>query len=694
MVTLSPFSSARKITSSPGAFSERRIGIRLMGSLRSRMTLFILLGVVPIVLGALQLQAFHAGRIINEETEQTLDLEAQRLADRVTQWDRMNSLLVQNLSRQPGVSPLTPQQLRPLLVSTHRTYQDQVWSIGAVNPEGGFMALSEKETIEPLNFSDRRWFQEAIKGQPITRETIITRRTGEPAVIFSAPIYAEGGDRLIPQGVIRVGMVLTEISKVIDMTQIGETGFAFLVDEQGQLLAHPNHRLLEGSLKDFSDYPPVQRLLKGEEGPLNFTDRDRIRWLSTSVKLANGWGIVLMQQKSEVLAPQQSYHRSAILLSLLTLIVVGSITWHFSRWVTQPLTNLTEAVWNLSKGQWTQRVYLSQEDELGTLAKAFNRMAAQLQLTFKALQAAKDDLELKVAERTQQLNTTLEELQQTQAQMIQSEKMSSLGQMVAGVAHEINNPVGFIHGNLAHAQTYAEDLLSLVQLYRESYPQPPEAIQEEIEAIELDFLLEDFPKTLQSMQVGTVRIREIVKSLRNFSRLDEAEVKQVNVHEGIDSTLMILQNRLKCGDTYAAIEVTKHYQELPAITCYPGQLNQVFMNLLSNAIDALEERNHQLDQQSLKENPSQITITTEPLRNDWISIRIRDNGSGIPESAQPRLFDPFFTTKPIGKGTGLGLSISYQIITQRHGGRLWFESSPEKGTEFVVEIPVMNSAVD
>lgn len=690
MVTLSGSSSARKMTPSRSSSSGRWIGIKLMGSLRSRMTLFILLGVVPIVLGALQLQAFDAGRLINQESEQILDLQAQRLADRVTQWDRMNTLLVQNLSREPGLSQLTPQQLRPLLQSTHHTYQEQVWSIGAANQEGRLIALSEQERIKPIDFSDRKWFQGAMQGQPITRETLITRRTGEPAVIFSAPIYAETGDRFHPQGVIRMGMVLTELSNVIGVTHIGKTGFAFLVDEQGQLLAHPNRQLLQNKLQDFSSYPPVQQLLKGKEGLLKFEDSDRIHWLSISVKLANGWGVVLMQQTSEVSAPQNYYHRSAITLSILTLIVVGSITWHFSRWVTQPLTDLTEAVWNLSKGQWTQRVYLSQEDELGTLAKAFNRMAAQLQLTFKALEGAKKDLEFKVVERTQQLNTTLEELKHTQAQMVQSEKMSSLGQMVAGVAHEINNPVSFIHGNLTHAQTYTKDLLSLVQLYQEHYPQPPEAIQQEIEVIELDFLSEDFPKTLQSMQVGTVRIREIVKSLRNFSRLDESEVKAVDVHEGIDSTLMILQNRLKCCQSCAAIEVTKNYQELPLINCYPGQLNQVFMNLLSNAIDVLDERQHQLDRKTLKDHPSRIAIKTEALGDAWVAIRIHDNGSGIPQSVQPRLFDPFFTTKPIGKGTGLGLSISYQIITQRHGGRLWFQSSPEQGTEFVVEIPAIN----
>ncbi|MEB3338657.1 MAG: GAF domain-containing protein, partial [Leptolyngbyaceae bacterium] len=285
--------------------------------------------------------------------------------------------------------------------------------------------------------------------------------------------------------------------------------------------------------------------------------------------------------------------------------------------------------------------------------------------------------------QAQQLIETVHKLKETQAQLVQTEKMSSLGQMVAGIAHEINNPVNFIAGNLTYANNYLQDLLSLVKLYQECYPNPVPAIQERTEEIDLEFLIEDLSKLLSSMQIGTERIRQIVLSLRNFSRLDEADKKPVNIHEGIDSTLLILQSRLKAQPNQAEIQIIKQYGELPVVECYAGQLNQVFMNILSNAIDALEDR----------PAPRTITITTEILQEksptrQHILIRIRDNGSGMPESVRQKLFDPFFTTKPVGKGTGLGLSISYQIVVEKHGGLLKCLSEPGQGSEFWIQIPV------
>lgn len=288
--------------------------------------------------------------------------------------------------------------------------------------------------------------------------------------------------------------------------------------------------------------------------------------------------------------------------------------------------------------------------------------------------------EIQLQQQAENLENTLRELQRTQGQLIHSEKMSSLGSMVAGVAHEINNPVNFIHGNLIPASEYAQDLLRLVELYQLHFPYPPEEIQAEIADIELDFLKEDLIKLLKSMRVGTQRIREIVLSLRNFSRLDEAEFKQVDIHEGIDSTLMILQNRLKAKPNHPEIEVIKEYGKLPLVECYPGQMNQVFMNLLSNAIDVLEE--------FFVGEQGQIHICTEVLNSNWIAIKIADNGRGIPEKILSKLFDPFFTTKAVGKGTGLGLSISYQIVVDKHLGNLSCNSTPGQGTEFVIEIPV------
>ena len=301
--------------------------------------------------------------------------------------------------------------------------------------------------------------------------------------------------------------------------------------------------------------------------------------------------------------------------------------------------------------------------------------------TEEALQRSQTQLQ----QQTCELEQTLQEYQRIQSQLIQSEKMSSIGQLVAGVAHEINNPVNFIYGNLAHANDYTHDLLNFLRLYQQHYPDPAVEIQDEAEAIDLGFLMIDLPNLLSSMKVGADRIRKIVASLRTFSRFDEADLKVTDIHEGIDSTLMILDYRLKAKPNRPNITIIKEYGDLPLIECYAGQLNQVFMNILANAIDALEES---YELQSSDDSTLIIRIYTEQTNSEQITIRIADNGTGIPEEVLNRLFDPFYTTKPVGKGTGMGLSISYQIITEHHGGSLKCISSPGQGAEFVIEIPI------
>ncbi|XZN94937.1 MAG: ATP-binding protein [Microcoleus sp.] len=274
------------------------------------------------------------------------------------------------------------------------------------------------------------------------------------------------------------------------------------------------------------------------------------------------------------------------------------------------------------------------------------------------------------------LNSTLTELKKTQTHLVQSEKMSSLGQMVAGIAHEINNPVNFIFANLPYTTKYTTDLLELVSLYKQAFPEIPPEIEDFATEIELDFIEEDLPQMLNSMKIGTERIRNIVLSLRNFSRLDESDKKLADIHEGIDNTLLLLSNRIKNG-----IYVVKHYGDLPLVECYPSQLNQVFMNLLSNAIDALFESNRR---------DKIITISTALLRENgakFIKVAIADNGPGIPEKIKDQIFNPFFTTKPVGKGTGLGLAISYKIVVDGHGGTINISTPPGRGTEFSVKIP-------
>lgn len=326
---------------------------------------------------------------------------------------------------------------------------------------------------------------------------------------------------------------------------------------------------------------------------------------------------------------------------------------------------------------------------LGTIEDITDRKQAEVALL---------ESEQQLRQQTQQLEQALQDLQQTQMQLVQTEKMSSLGQLVAGVAHEINNPVNFIYGNLTHANTYTQDLLRLIQLYQQHHPNPAPAVQAEVEAVDLDFLLEDLPKLMASMKVGAERIQQIVRSLRNFSRMDEAAMKAVDLHEGIESTLLILHNRLKATADHPGIQIVKVYGNLPPIECYAGQLNQVLMNVLVNAIDALDEtvasgrwKIGSGDERAVDKPRPTITIHTECVSGDRVAIRICDNGPGMPETVRKRLFDPFFTTKPVGQGTGLGLSISYQIITEKHKGTLQCFSEPGQGSEFRIEIPVQQS---
>jgi signal transduction histidine kinase len=577
----------------------------------------------------------------------------------------------------------------------------------ATDSQGNRTRIDARWSYENFNES---WYTEPITaGKPIWSRIITGNYPTGPYIAASAsrPIY-DTQNRLL--GMIAIDIHLLKLSSFLRNLDVSQSGQAFIIDRNGTLIANSgtekpftvaNEKIQRVQAID-SPNPAVQTIAKHMQTSNGFQAITQDTNFQIKVQgeqhfvhvepwqdeYGLDWLLVVSVPEKAFMGQINANTRVTIALCFGALIVSSVVGIFTSRWVTQPILRLNFASKAMASGNLDQTIERGNIQELNTLSHSFNDMAGRLRELFTALEQSKEALEERVEERTAELKTTLAELQRTQSQIVQSEKMSSLGQLVAGVAHEINNPVNFIHGNLNHVQEYTEDLLEFVQLYQHHYPHPASEIQTAAAEIDLEFLQEDLPKMLASMKNGTDRIRQIVLSLRNFSRMDEAEFKAVDIHEGIDSTLLILQHRLKGKPEQPGIEIIKDYAKLPLVECYAGQLNQVFMNILVNAIDAIEERNVQRTYQELKDNPSRITIRTAVIDTTWVEVSIGDNGAGIPHQIQQRIFDPFFTTKPLGKGTGMGMSISYQIITEKHGGKLEYFSTIGKGTEFIIRLPL------
>ncbi|MBM0745243.1 HAMP domain-containing protein (plasmid) [Phormidium sp. CLA17] len=574
-----------------------------------------------------------------------------------------------------------------------------------LDDQGNRAELLETKKFDPRT---RPWYKAALQAGEPSWSKIFVGASGKVTISLSQPIYGEIGNLL---GVQNSNFRLSRIHEFLKSVKVGLTGQTFIVDRSGQLIAssliEQPYKIQDEELEqipataienlviratatavlerfgDFSRINQSQQLDVVVDGDRQFVQISPIR-----DEQGIDWFSVVVVPESDFTAEIDANTRTTMLLCLAALVVATILGIYTAQLIAQPLRRLSQSSEAMADGALDQNVELSNVRELNVLARSFNRMTQQLRGSFTQLEQTNEQLEHRVEERTADLKETLQELQRTQTQMIQAEKMSSLGQLVAGVAHEINNPVNFIHGNVTHINEYTQNLLELLQLYQTEFPDSTPAIRDKMDEIDLEFLNEDVLKLLTSMQVGTERIRGIVTSLRNFSRLDEAQVKEVDIHEGIESTLLILQHRLKAKVNCPPTTLIRAYGDLPLVECHPGQMNQVFMNILVNALDALEESNINRTYQAIEANPNQITIRTAVIDAEWVEIAIADNGPGMSEETHQHIFDPFFTTKPIGKGTGMGMSISYQIITEKHGGNFSCCSTLGKGTEFVIQIPV------
>ena len=430
-------------------------------------------------------------------------------------------------------------------------------------------------------------------------------------------------------------------------------------------------RYLEAQMSriDLANLPPeeiprVQQLLSGTvAAPETVEFHQFIHELNEFARTVRQKQAAADEEQSRATVLQAQIILASVGLSIAIAALLAFVT---SRTISRPIESLTRVTQKITEeSNFDLQAPVTTRDEIGLLAVSFNQLVQRVKQLLEEQAAA--------LEREREMQ---------EAKLIQSEKMSSLGRMLAGVAHEINNPVNFIYGNLGHAHNYMEDLLKLLRTYETEIPNPPLAVQDQIEEIDLEFLAEDLPKVLESMKLGADRARQIVLSLKNFSRLDDTEPHSVNLHDCLDSTLLILNNRIKKD-----LVVTRNYGDIPAIAGFAGLLYQVFMNLLSNAIDALEEK-------PVEQGSRQITIVTQRLDTDRVMVKIIDNGLGMPPEVQSQVFDMFFTTKPRGVGTGMGLAISHQIIVEKHGGTLECHSTAGVGTEFAIALPIKYSPVE
>lgn len=582
------------------------------------------------------------------------------------------------LARVQGLVDMNPEVQQQLLVGL--TQHNDAYEYVAIADHTGeiLTSVSPYEAVNLESIADTALFNRAFKQQEeYTAQVSSHPQTRLPMTTMAVPIRDQQNN---VAGVLLADVNLSFLWFVLSQIDVGQSGYIYIIDESQNLIAKTGVSAENFSLQSLDNEALFSKIELSMQDDILYS----YKGLNSQSVLGDAmlipstkWYVVVELPIVEVYQPLRIFIGiGGVVLLVITLI--GGITGLLlARSIVAPLQTLTNAAIAISEGNLNTTIHVNAKNELGVLANAFHQMIRQVQDLLKVAELERENAE-----------QALKNFQQAQSQLIQSEKMSSLGQLVAGVAHEINNPVNFIYGNLVHAQGYTDDLLDLVILYQDHYPNPNPEIEDRVDEIDLEFLQKDLPKLFNSMKIGANRIRDIVLSLRNFSRLDEADLKEVNLHEGIDNTLLILNNRLKAKPTHPEIKVIKNYGDLPLIECYVGQINQVFMNFLANAIDAIEEYDQDRTFDEISANPSQITITTKFHTDQTVTIAIADTGKGMTPETCKKLFTPFFTTKPIGKGTGLGLSISYQIIVDKHCGQVACESEVDIGTTFLITLPV------
>ncbi len=698
-------------------------------------------------------------QIILDSVKTNAQLTVEKAGDDIDQWLATRVAEVETLANQVAIRSMHLEAVIPFLSLEADRLPEYDFLLYAY-PDGSHYR-TDKGFVRDHKLASAPYFKRAIAGQtrisglmhsnanapqqvsiaaPIWSASPLRRKISkERAEIRAENLYAFGlpsnpYQKPKPVGVL-VGVIpVKHIADEVAAIPKVPGSYAFILDAQGKPIAHPEGSRLSQTDNLLSQGNPVwkpvyQTMVQQKQGVQRVKLGQEWVYVAYAPLRQANWSIALV-------IPTEQVENQLNALNTLAMVVAGvfaiatMIGVQQLRLLEQAEDRSTElAETNRKLQQEVQERQRAEAALLKSQAELENRVAARTAELATANQVLQTS-EAQLKQQAFQLEQMLQELQQTQTHLIQTEKMSSLGQMIAGVAHEINNPVNFIHANLPYAERYMQDLIELVKVYQAHYPDPVPAVQAKADEIDLDFLIHDLTKVLESMQMGTERIRQLVLSLRNFSRLDEAEKKEVDIHEGLENTLLILQNRLKPKPGYLGIQIIKDYSNPYPVECYPGQLNQVFMNILANAIDALEttrllepaqaqestsfplyaeckaiaaERegvtpSHRVIPQEVDTLQSMLScplptiwIQTTVVDERWIEIRIADNGSGMPDEIRKKVFDPFFTTKPVGKGTGIGMSISYQIVVEKHGGQLLCNSTLGEGTEFVIRIPAHQS---